>query len=131
MRAFATDLASNTTDPDVVYTNLRVLNKTRTSKFAISVDPRTGVVTASALLERFRRGKAWEPFTAREMTLEFQPKGATSFETVATAKTNAKGEVSFGKVKASASGSWRVAFAGHPSYAPSSTKAKVVNLPSS
>ncbi|GAA0611290.1 hypothetical protein GCM10009547_11670 [Sporichthya brevicatena] len=129
VRAFATDLSSNSTNPDLVYTNFRVVNKTRLSSFKITVDSKTGAMTASALLERFRSGK-WEPFTAREIALEFAAAGTQAYKPVTTGTTNDKGVVSFDKVTASKSGSWRVVFAGHPNYGPSE-KAKdvTVNLP--
>lgn len=132
VRAFATDLASNTTDPDLVYTNFRVVNKTRMSKFRTTVDPKTGALTASALLERFHKKRGWEPFTARDIALEFQAQGTNTFKPVTTGKTNDKGVVSFDRVTATKSGSWRVVFAGHPNYGPSSPKARsiTVNLPS-
>ena len=68
VRAFATDKANNTTDPDKVYTNFRVTLPTRMRAFAVTSDPATGVVNATALLERFRPGTkaAWLPFAGND-----------------------------------------------------------------
>lgn len=126
IRAFATDKSNNTTNPDAVYTNFRVLAKTRMSKLSLTVNPVTGVLTATTVLERFKKG--WEPFTARELVLEFRPKGATAYKAMAKATTDARGAAAFGPVTAPSSGHWRVTYAGHPNYGPSVSKTAGVSL---
>jgi hypothetical protein len=130
LRAFATDQANNTTDPDKVYTNFRVLLPARMRAFAVTSDPATGAVNASALLERFRPGTkaSWERFAGRTVTLEFQPDGANAFSTVATAKTAADGSVHFEKVTANQSGMWRASFAGNPNYGPDFSGSRTVTI---
>lgn len=119
VRAFATDKANNTTDPDKVYTNFRVTLPTRMRAFVIKSDPASGAVDATALLERFRPGNqaTWLPFAGRDVVLEFQPNGANGFFAVATGKTAADGSVSFDKVTANQSGYWRASYAGNTGYA--------------
>jgi hypothetical protein len=130
LRAFATDQASNTTDPDKVYTNFRVQLPTRMRAFTIVSDPTTGTVSAAALLERFRPGTqaAWVPFTDRTVVLQFQPNGANGYSTVATAKTGSDGSVRFGKVTANQSGLWRAAFAGNNGYGADVSGSRVVTV---
>ena len=129
VRAFATDEASNTTNPDAVYTKFRVLLKTRLPGFAAKADPETGALTASARLVRYRAGKGWEPFKARAIALEFRPKGESGFKAVATATTDDRGDVNWDKVTASGPGAWRATFAGHPNYGRSTSAADYVSYP--
>lgn len=119
VRAFATDAANNTTDPDKVYTNFRVTLPTRVRAFAVDVDAATGAVSARALLERFRPGAkaSWVSFASRPVTLEFQPDGANGYLAVATGKTAADGTVRFEPVSANQSGAWRATYAGNTGYA--------------
>ncbi len=119
LRAFATDRASNSTDPDKVYTNFRVTLPTRMRAFEIKSDPATGAVNATALLERFRPGAKprWVSFAARDVVLEFQPNGANGFFAVAAGKTAANGSIRFDQVTANQSGLWRASYAGNTGYA--------------
>ncbi|HUR72826.1 MAG TPA: hypothetical protein VMZ00_01025 [Sporichthya sp.] len=130
LRAFATDSASNTTDPDKVYTNFRVTLPTRLRAFDVKSDPATGAVNATALLERFRPGTQarWVPFARRTVTLEFQPNGTNSFFTLATGKTTADGSVRFEKVSANQSGTWRVNYAGNSGYAADVSGSRLVTV---
>lgn len=64
VRAFATDEASNTTNPDAVYTNFRVLQKTRLHKLGLKVDPTTGALAATALLDGSARARGGSPSPA-------------------------------------------------------------------
>lgn len=130
VRAFATDLASNTTDPDKVYTNFRVTLPTRLRAFAVKSDPATGAVNATALLERFRPGAnaSWVSFANRTVTLEFQPNGANGFLAVATGKTAADGSVRFEKVSVNQSGTWRASYAGNTGYGADASGARLVTV---
>ena len=103
---------------------------TRMRAFAITSDPATGAVNASALLERFRPGTraAWLPFDGRTVTLEFQPNGANAFIAVATGKTAADGSVRFDRVVANQSGVWRASFAGNTGYAADVSGSRAVTV---
>lgn len=117
VRAFATDRASNTTNPDTVYTNFRVTLPTRFRGLNVQADQETGAITASATLQRFRPGRGWVPFSARAVVLEFQPEGGNGFVQVATARSDADGSVRFDRIGAKKSGLWRTSYAGNTGYA--------------
>jgi hypothetical protein len=131
VRAFATDLASNSSNPDTVYTNFKVMLPTRFHKLYVAADPATGKVVGQALLQNFRPGRAWGGFSGRPITLEFMPDGANSYLKVATAKTGADGWVHFDGVAANQSGTWRMTYAGNTGYAPANSVNQVlkVNVP--
>lgn len=117
IRAFATDRASNSTNPDRVYTNFRVTLPTRFRGVDIQADPATGEITGTATLQRFRPGAGWVPFSGRSVVLEFQPEGANGFLKVAAARTDSDGTVHFDRITANGSGLWRVGYAGNTGYA--------------
>jgi hypothetical protein len=133
VRAFATDLSSNSSNPDTIYGTFRVTLPTRFHKLYVAADPKTGKVTAQALLQSFRPGKRWQPFTKRPVVLQFMPEGANSFLTVTTAKTGSDGMVHFTGVTANRSGTWRMMFEGATAWAPalSGTEQVTVKVPQS
>ena len=130
VRAFATDRASNTTNPDTVYTNFRVTLPTRFRGVNVQADQETGAITATATLQRFRPGRGWLPFYARTVVLEFQPEGANGFLKVATARTASDGSVRFDRISANGSGLWRTSYAGNTGYAPAVSGTDLVKITS-
>jgi hypothetical protein len=130
IRAFATDRASNTTDPDRVYTNFRVTLPTRFRGVDVKADPATGAITAEGTLQRFRPGTGWVPFSKRNVVLEFQPEGANGFLKVATARTDSGGAVRFDDITANGSGLWRASYAGNTGYAATVSGADLVKIDS-
>jgi hypothetical protein len=128
VRAFATDRASNTTNPDRVYTNFRVTLPTRFRGVDVQADPSTGAISGVATLQRFRPGAGWVPFSGRNVMLEFQPEGANGFLRVATARTASDGSVSFDRISANGSGLWRAGYAGNTGYAPTVSGADRVTI---
>jgi hypothetical protein len=128
LRAFATDLASNTSNPDTIYSNFRVTLPTRFHKLYVAADQNTGKVTAQALLQAFRPGKRWQAFSKRAVALEFRPQGANSFLTVATAKTGSDGMVHFTNVAVTKSGTWRLNYLGNSGWAPTLSGTQAVTV---
>lgn len=128
VRAFATDRASNTTNPDRVYTNFRVTLPTRFRGVDVQADPSTGAVTGSATLQRFRPGAGWVPFSNRSVVLEFQPEGANGFLKVATGRTDSDGSVRFDRISANGPGLWRAAYAGNTGYAATVSGTRLVKI---
>lgn len=128
VRAFATDRASNTTNPDRVYTNFRVTLPTRFRGVDVQADPSTGAVTGSATLQRFRPGTGWVPFSGRSVVLEFQPQGANGFLKVASARTESDGSVRFDRISANGPGLWRAAYAGNTGYAATVSGTRLVKI---
>ena len=128
VRAFATDRASNTTNPDRVYTNFRVTLPTRFRGVDVQADPSTGAVSGVATLQRFRPGVGWVPFSGRNVVLEFQPDGANGFLKVASERTGSDGSVQFDRITANGSGLWRASYAGNTGYAPAVSGADLVKI---
>jgi len=126
VRAFATDLASNTSDPDKVYSNFKVTLPARFHKLYVAADPSTGKVVAQALLQQFKSGVGWKPGVNRPVTLEFAPAGANSFLKVATARTGSDGMVHFDDVSANQTGTWRMTYAGNTGYSAANSVHQVV-----
>lgn len=128
IRAFATDRASNSTNPDRVYTNFRVTLPTRFRGVDVQADPATGEITGTATLQRFRPGAGWVPFSGRNVVLEFQPEGANGFLKAATGRTDSDGSVQFDRITANGSGLWRASYAGNTGYAPTVSGTDLVKI---
>lgn len=128
VRAFASDLASNTSNPDTVYGTFRVTLPTLLDTFVAKADSTTGALTATALLRRLKPGKGWVAFGDREVVLEFMPSGANAYLAVAKAKSAADGTVRFDKVTTNQSGSWRVNYLGATGYAPDVSGARSITV---
>lgn len=128
VRAFATDLASNSSNPDTVYTNFKVMLPTRFHKLYVAADKSNGTIVGQALLQHFRAGKGWKPFSDRPIALEFMPDGANSFLKVATARTGEDGWVHFEGVQTNQSGTWRMNYGGNTGYAPALSTTAVLKI---
>lgn len=129
VRAFAADKASNTSDPDKVYATFAVQYSTRLRGLDVSPEPAEpkDELAAVAVLESYRPGKGWKAYDGRNVVLQFRPDGAADFAPVASATTDSAGKVSF-KVKATTTGTWRIAFAGNGGYAGSVSSTDTVKI---
>ncbi|WP_086824433.1 hypothetical protein [Streptomyces sp. NRRL B-24572] len=65
-----------------------------------------GYVTATGSLQHYWDG-AWRAYGNAPVVLQFQPKGSTTWKTVASGRSGSTGKVSL-KATASADGSWRI-----------------------
>lgn len=130
VRAFATDLASNTSEPDTVYGTFSVHHKTRIRDLNAAPEPVVAGedLVVTGVLERYRPGKGWQEYGKRSVVLEFREDGTKGFKPVEKGRTDDDGDIRFEKVQAKETGRWRVTFAGNSGYTREASDSDKVNL---
>jgi hypothetical protein len=113
VRAYAVDEAGNSTDPDTVYDKMVAKQRTRITGFNASPEPvaKGHSVRLVGKLERVG-SHGWTAFGGRTLNVQFRKTGG-SYKTIGTVTTRSNGTFDTSKFKATAAGSWRVAFAGN------------------
>jgi hypothetical protein len=125
----ATDKAGNMA---MTGSGLQLTARYRTAVRGFDVSPEgaaqgSAVTVSGRLMHVTRNG--WAGFGNRELKVQFRPAGATTWTTKGTLRTRADGSFSNStKFHANRSGSWRVAFTGGTSNAPSASPADLVTL---
>jgi hypothetical protein len=128
LRAFATDLSSNTSNPDAVYTKVPILRGTRLRSFTTTVDSGTGRLAAGGVLQHWKPVRGWVALPKRLVSLKFLAKGTDTYVVVDTTRTGADGSFSFDKIPAPQTGTWRADFDGDAGFAPHVSGARTVTV---
>lgn len=128
VRAFATDRANNSTDPDAVQATFMVQHRARLRSFEAGPDAVAAKdpIVVSGLLQRYKPGTGWKSLKRVAVILEFRKDGAQEYAQVETGKTDRDGAVRFEDVAVKESGRWRLAFAGDDGYAPATSKTDAI-----
>lgn len=124
VRAFATDVAGNMSDPAVVRATFRVRHATRFTGFDARPEPVApgGPLTLAGVLQRYRPGTGWIPYPRMKVQPEFRAAGTTAWvRTGAVRTTDPIGAYAVPAVAATAAGAWRVTYAGNSVRAPSAS----------
>lgn len=129
VRGFATDLAGNMSEPDAVHGTFLVRHPTRFSGFDASPEPVAagGSLALAGVLQRFKPGTGWIPYGGRLVRVEFRAEGSPVWTKVGpTRTTTASGTYALPAAVGSASGAWRVTYAGNSVRAPSASHSDTV-----
>lgn len=131
IRGFATDLAGNMSEPDAVHGTFLVRHPTRFTGFDASPEPvAAGASLALAgVLQRFKPGTGWIPYGGRLVQVQFRAAGSSAWTKVGpTRTTTTSGTYALPAAAASASGAWRVTYAGNSVRAPSASHSDTVEI---
>ena len=131
VRAFATDLAANMSEPDVVYATLPVRHKTRFIGFDVRPEPTTSgdPLTFAGKLQRYKPGTGWVAYGGKKVYVYFKKEGGTAFVKVATRTTDASGAFGEGPPKSQGPGAWRMSWVGNDQRAPATSHADTILAP--
>jgi hypothetical protein len=133
IRAFATDLAGNMSEPDTAYGTFSVRHPVRFASFNAGPEPTAagGKVLASGRMQRFVPGTGWVDYGNRLVRLEYRaPKTSTWVQVGASMRTRSTGGVGPFEVPPAAakSGFWRLYFGGTSMRAPATSGSDYVEV---
>lgn len=131
VRAFATDVAGNISEPDTTYGTVLVRRATRFADYNAGPEPApAGTPLAfSGTLQRYVPGTGWAAYGGVKVQLQFRAPGTTAWvPSGAVRTTDATGAYATPAPAATATGAWRVTFAGTGTRAPASSHSDNVEV---